>query len=216
MGIEVSLSHAQACHVRGQLAQAEEAYRQVLSSDPQCSGALEGLGVLVFQQGRAAEAVQLFGRAAALNAKSARLQANLGEALRVVKQFEKAAEHLKAAVALDPRVAQTWNSLGLLATDRTCPAEAEPSFREAIKLNPKVMAARVNLANVLHSLGRVDEAIAELRLVLESEPDNVLALANLGQMLGEAGPRNFAEAERLCRRAVELAPKLATALERPG
>jgi tetratricopeptide (TPR) repeat protein len=210
MGIEEILGDAQACHVRGQHVRAEELYLQVLASDPGGVGALEGLGVLVFQQGRAAEAVGLFGRAVALRPQSARLQANLGEAFRVVKQPGKAREHLTAAAALDPALAQTWNSLGLLA------AEERRSFREAIRLNPKVMAARVNLANALHDVGRLDEAIAVLRSVIETEPYNILALTNLGQMLCETPAKNLAQAERLCRRAVELAPGLASALNGLG
>ena len=140
----------------------------------------------------------------------------MGEALWAVKQFEKAEEHLKAAAALDPRMAQTWNSLGLLATDRSCPAVAEPSFREAIKLNPRVMAVRVNLANALHSLGRVDEAIAELRVVLEAEPHNVRALANLGQMLCEAGHGMLGEADPPLPPGRGARSEPGHGLERPG
>ncbi len=216
MGIEDLFREAQACHLRGQLVQAEERYRQVLALDPRAVGALEGLGVLLFQQNRAAGAVELFSRAVPLNPRSARLQANLGEALRTVKQLDKAHEHLSAALALDPTLAQTWNSLGLLAADHRRHTEAESRFREAIRLNPRVMAARVNLANALHSLGRLDEAIAELRVVIGAEPNNILALTNLGQMLCETNPKDLGNAESLCRQAVGLAPHLASALNGLG
>ncbi len=216
MRIEDIFREAQACHLRGQLVQAEERYRQVLAIDPRAVGALEGLGVLLFQQNRAAGAVEYFSRAVPLNPRSARLQANLGEALRTVKQLDKAQEHLSAAVTLEPTLAQTWNSLGLLAADYRRHAEAESRFREAIRLNPRVMAARVNLANALHSLGRLDEAVAELRVVIEAEPNNILALTNLGQMLCETDPKDLGNAESLCRRAVQLAPHLASALNGLG
>jgi tetratricopeptide (TPR) repeat protein len=167
--------------------------------------------VLVFRQGRADLAVELFGRGVALQPQSARLQANLGEALRAARQIDKAREHLGAAVALDPSLAQAWNSLGLLAADQRRPAEAESRFREAIRLNPQVMAAQVNLANALHDLGRLDEAVAVLQAVIDAEPSNVLALTNLGQMLCETRPKILAQAETYCRRAVQLAPNLASA-----
>ncbi len=216
MGIEDTFREAQACHVRGQLVQAEERYRQVLALEPRAVGALEGLGVLLFQQGNAPLAVEFFSRAVPLNPRSARLRANLGEALRSVKQLEGAHEHLSAAAALDPTLAQTWNSLGLLAADQKQHGDAEARFREAIRLNPRVMAARVNLANALHGLGRLDEAIAELRIVIEAEPNNVLALTNLGQMLCDRRPKDLAQAESLCRLAVGLAPSLASALNGLG
>ena len=198
------------------LALAERRYRQVLATDPQSVAALEGLGVLLFQQGRAGEAVQLFGRGVALQPKNARLRANLGEALRTVKQIDQAREHLNTAAGLDPELAQTWNSLGLLAADQGRPDEAETAFRKAFRLNPKFNAARVNLGNALHELGRLDEAITELESVVAAEPDNVLALSNLGQMLCETRPPRFAEAETLCRRAVQLAPALPSALNGLG
>jgi tetratricopeptide (TPR) repeat protein len=211
MRIEDILKDAHACHARGQTAQAEERYRQVLEADPCSVTALEGLAVLVFQQGRAAEAVQLFSRGVTLQPRSTRMHANLGEAFRTVKQFDKAREHLDTAARLDPGFAQTWNSLGLLAADLRRPTEAETAFRTAVRLNPKATATRVNLANALHDLGRLHEAIAELQAVIALEPDNILALTNLGQMLCETRPVPFADAERLCRRAVELAPNLASA-----
>ena len=66
------------------------------------------------------------------------MQANLGEALsKRSNNLDKAPEHLDTSAALDPGLAQTWNSLGLLAADLRRPADAETAFRTAVGLNPK-------------------------------------------------------------------------------
>ena len=68
------LAEARALQSKGRLAEAETLYRQVLESHPNAAQALDGLGVLVFQQGRASEAAKLFGMAVANRPQSARLR----------------------------------------------------------------------------------------------------------------------------------------------
>ena len=57
---------AKSLQFRGRVAEAEALYREVLREEPDAAEALEGLGVLVFQQGRAAEAADLFARGVAI------------------------------------------------------------------------------------------------------------------------------------------------------
>jgi tetratricopeptide (TPR) repeat protein len=217
MATDDLLEGAQACHLNGRLAEAEQFYRHVLEADPDSVRALEGLGLLLFQRGQAAHAARFLRRGVDLRGDSARLHANLGEALRVLKQFERAHEHLRKAVSLQPELAQAWNSLGLLATDQRRHRDAELAFREAIRLKPAHTAARVNHANALRNLQRKNEAIASLRAVLGIEPNNITALVNLGQMLCETGDhKQFAEALALCRRAVTLAPDRPALLDALG
>ena len=53
---------AKGLQFRGRVDEAEAIYREVLRDEPGDAEALEGLGVLVFQLGRAAEAADLFAR----------------------------------------------------------------------------------------------------------------------------------------------------------
>src|SRR5262249_14997790 len=164
---------------------------------------------LVFQQGRAAEAADLFDRAVAICPESARFHANLGEALRSIGQIENAIAHLRRATELDPKLPHAWNSLALLAQSQGRFADAEASCREAIRLAPRLTAAYINLGNPLSSLGRPSEAAAALREALRIEPHNYVALMNLGSALCDLNdPALLSEAESLCRRAVALAPQV--------
>lgn len=66
-----------------------------------------------------------------------------------------------------------------------------------------VRQVRVVLANSLLGLKKYPEAEEQLRAILEDDPDDVLALNNLGYNLADQG-RKIAEAEQLVRRAIEL------------
>ena len=57
---EGTIARAQALHVQGRLDEAEALYREALHEMPNALRALEGLGVLLFQRGRAEEAATLF------------------------------------------------------------------------------------------------------------------------------------------------------------
>ena len=212
-----ALARALALHAQGQLAAAEKLYLEVLQSQPNAFRAIEGLGTLAFQQGRANEAAALFARGLAIRPESARTHANLGEALRVLGRLDVAIVHLRRAAALDPTLAQVYNSLGMVAFDQGSRDEAEAAYREAIRLAPRLAAARINLANVYHARHREIDAVAELRVALEIEPDNPIALATLGQVLSKIGdPDLLDEAQSLCRRATMLAPQFPHSFESLG
>ena len=203
-----SIEAARALQLQGRTAAAEALYRELLQNQPDDVGALEALGVLVFQHGRAHEALPLFARAVAIRPGSARMLANLGEALRVVGRQNEALDHLRKAVAIDPTLAQSWNSLGLLAFDQRRYAEAETSYRESIRLRPKFVAAFINLGYTLLALKRIAEAAEVHRAALAIDPNNPVALTSLGQALCElADPESLEEAEAVSRRALALAPR---------
>ena len=86
-------------------------------------------------------------------------------------------------------------------------AAALHAYRTAIRLRPRFVHAHINLANTLALLGQPMKAADELRVALSIEPNNLLALTNLGSLLSEMDdPALLAEAESVCRRAVALAP----------
>ncbi len=59
-------------------------------------------------------------------------------------------------------------------------AQAAREYQELIQLHPEITAAHANLAGVLISLGRFDEAIAQYRAALDQSPDNHALELNLG------------------------------------
>lgn len=93
--------------------------------------------------------------------------------------------------------------------------EAVEVCRAGLARHPGYLSARVTLGRALLELGRLDDARAELSLVVGSAPDNLAAirgLAEIHQRRGELG-----EALSYFRRALELArhdPELEETVER--
>ena len=94
----------------------------------------------------------------------------------------------------------------MIAKDAGDGAQALRMFEAAIKINPRFFDARYYRGVVLGTLGRVDDAIAELRSALALAPDN----ANAHYALGNALARDARENEALeeFAKATELAPSL--------
>ncbi len=71
------------------------------------------------------------------------------------------------------------------AAGRQAWADAETSYRQAIKLDPGIVAAHLGLGNALGVAERWDEAAAEYREVLRLDPANERAQQRLGEALAE-------------------------------
>jgi tetratricopeptide (TPR) repeat protein len=83
-------------------------------------------------------------------------------------------------------------------------------LRRAVAISPDFVEARVNLANALRSVGRLEEAVAGYRLALLSKPDFVAAHVALATALRLM--RRTDEAETSCRCALGVRPDSAAAL----
>jgi len=71
------------------------------------------------------------------------------------------------------------------------------------------MSATIQLATTAHQEGRLDEAEQFYKTILESQPEHLDALNNLGALLLQNN--RFEEAEEYCKKAIELKPDFAEA-----
>lgn len=70
--------------------------------------------------------------------------------------------------------------------------EARAQYEAALRLDPKLVAARVNLGRLLHAAHRLAEAEVEFRNARTLDPGNVLAAFNLGVTLEDQGKTDAA------------------------
>jgi tetratricopeptide (TPR) repeat protein len=80
-------------------------------------------------------------------------------------QFVEAENYFRKAIAVDGGLPMAHNNLGWALYKQNRFGDAIQSYRDALKLNPDLALARINLATLFWTLGRIDEARA-LWLVL--------------------------------------------------
>ena len=79
----------------------------------------------------------------------------------------------------EPGFAEAWYNLGTIEQCVNRYADAADHLREAVKLDPTLVNARINLGNALLGLGRTEEAHAEYAEALKHRPNNAEATWNL-------------------------------------
>ena len=100
-------------HQAGRSADAARRYHNLLASQPDNADALHLFGVLHYQNGYFVRAVELIGRAAALQPETAAYHANLAEAHRALGQHQEAMDCCRTALRLQPDYPEAANNLGL-------------------------------------------------------------------------------------------------------
>lgn len=206
--LQIALEH----HRNGRLRQAESGYRALLGIDPQNAEAAHWLGVLIFQAGRADEAVPLLERATEAKPEDAAFWHNLGQAYLSTGRADDAIAAFDRAVAINPSGPEPLVSAATARLGRRTGGDLEA----AIDLLGKARASGVNTAEVDEKLGlalllsgRPDDAITSLVAALEKSSNNPDIYYQLGTAhLQKQDP----DGARLClRHAMALKPDHALA-----
>jgi Tfp pilus assembly protein PilF len=112
----------------------------------------------------------------------------------------------RKALEFDPDLAQAHASLAFVLFWWDHDAErAEQEFRRALAQNPGYATGHHWYGNVLLSLDRVDEALAELETAHRADPLSLIIGTERSAALYHA--RRFVEAEDLLRRTIDLDPR---------
>ncbi|MBI1206285.1 MAG: tetratricopeptide repeat protein [Azospirillum sp.] len=125
-------------------------------------------------------------------------------ALQVKGRGADAERAYRKIVQRNPRHAEAYHHLGLLALAGGRRDDAERQIRKALDCDPDLAGAWSNLGVVLRGLNRLDEAIGCYRRAVALQPEHVDALYNLANALKTSGAAD--EAIGLLRRAVDLRP----------
>src|SRR5438874_2739202 len=132
------LDEAVAHHQRGELARAEELYRQVLDRAGEDADALHLLGMICLQSQRPADA-------AVLEPKNLQTRLHLGIALRTVGDQDGALEELREALAIDPNFPEAHYNIGVILQDQGETAQASVHYQRTIELVPDFAQSYNNL-----------------------------------------------------------------------
>ncbi|MFC5359489.1 tetratricopeptide repeat protein [Azospirillum himalayense] len=159
-------------HLAGRLAEAAQDYRVVLDVDPAQPDALHLLGVAEAQRGAHAAAAALIARSLRLRPDAAAPWANLGGALRVLGDAERADAALTRALAFDPALADALTNLGSVRHALADHPAALAWLERAERLRPGHPDTALNRGVVLRDARRFAESDACLDALLAAQPDH--------------------------------------------
>ena len=175
-----TLRRATAHHQRGQLGEAEQLYRQVLTRQPKNFDALHLFGVLMHQRGMSLEALALIREALKANERSAAALSNQAIVLAALDRPDDAMVSYDRAITLKPDFAEALNSRGNLLIKLGRTADALVSYEQAVAADPRFIDALVNSATALRLLGRETDAAGAYARALAIDPSRVEIWITLG------------------------------------
>ncbi|HUP24759.1 MAG TPA: tetratricopeptide repeat protein [Thermoanaerobaculia bacterium] len=210
---------------RGELESAIGLLRTVLELRPDYLPARSRLGDLLLTADRPTEARAVFSGIASGGSEEPWGALGLGKVELRLGAHQSAIEHLERALRLAPEHAETryllataYRDLG--RTDRaaellrgleqgTRPARPSDALLRRVLENRQDLQATIKTANALLAAGRVDEAEALYRSVLEYDPQHYDASYDLGVLYGRTG--RYEQARESLEAAVKVRPASADA-----
>jgi eukaryotic-like serine/threonine-protein kinase len=130
--------------------------------------------------------------------------------------LEASRKHFEAALRLDPNYAPALAGLSHvegyyyrdLDSDLAHLQRSEQLAKQALAIDPQLPEAHIALGRVFGVRYQYADAVRELRLVVQSEPENALAWDILSWALAYQTPPEATEAEKAAREAIRLNPSL--------
>lgn len=212
--IALLLQKGHALHQRGLITEAEAAYKEILTVEPNNFDALHLLGVAAFQRGDNLLSHNLLTRAVELNPSQATAHTNLGNTLQALGNITEAIACHDQAIALAPRHQSAHLNRGDALHDAGRLSEALSSYDRALEIDDSTPEAHNNRSNVLLDMGRIADAVQGFSQALKLRPHYVEAMANKGSALRMLG--SYDEALTCIEEALSLAPTHSYALNNRG
>ena len=203
------LDHGLAAHRDGELAVANERYRQIPASSPFYADACYYRAFIHFQLQNLPAAIALFDEALALRPEQPAWLNDHGIAAASLGEHGDAAVFLQRAVDLAPQfalahcnLAKSLRALGQLG-------DALRHFDAALKLDASLVDAALNLGGLFEVINRPLDAVESYRHAAAAAPDHPLPQMLLGTVLNHV--QRYREVAACFERAATLAPDSADA-----
>jgi len=171
----------------GDFQSSERIYREILEAAPKNPDALHGLGTILLQQSKPAEAVKYLEQALETGRVPGQFFVNLAVALEHSGKVGKALKVLKRGVSQDREDAFLHQSLGVFLYNRSREDEAMRSLQKAAKLNSELPRLQLMLGDIHIKNGREDQALVCYQRHLEQSPDDRRVISRVAYLLGKSG-----------------------------
>jgi tetratricopeptide (TPR) repeat protein len=164
-------------------ARAEKVWRQILATHPDDKETHNRLGSLFAVQDRTNDAISEFKKSLPSHGGATGLVA-LHQRLGDLPQWVSAEQTFADQHPLD---AGAWSELGLVRRTLRQYELALQAYKHAVDLKADSCAARVDVANALVDLNRIDPAMEHLRRCLKTDASYYPAVVNMGEAYLEKG-----------------------------
>ncbi len=192
--IQATLDAAIRCHDAGDLQQAEQLYRRVLTADPRHAKATYLMGLLAHQLGKHDQAERAISSAIRLDGGQPTFHTTLGEVYRSLGRLSDAVVCYRHALRMNGNNPAAYNNLGsLLQAQGDLPA-AMDCYRSAIQLQAEYADAHHNLAIAWQQQGDFVQAAASFAEAARIRPDFLAAQLGQASMLYAQGKNDEAAA----------------------
>ncbi len=196
-------------HLFGQnrFAEAEDALKLAIASDPKAVDAYVDLGNLYLRGlHKISEAANAFREAIRLKANQAGAHLGLGSALAMQGESDAAVTEFGLAAKFAPKDPVPSHELGRLYASEKKYDKALVAMNKALQIQPGYMPARLDRGDIFVAKGSLDKALVEYQAAAKALPG--LALAHLKVGAVYQSQKKWAEAEKAFLKATEADPKM--------
>ncbi len=176
MDLEAEFVRGVRLHQAGQLAEAEAAFRRILSADKRHARAMTRLATLQMQRGETEDGLRTMDASLQIDPKQPLAHANRGNALSGMGDLEAALAAYDRALALEPNMAATHFYRGNVLVSLERFDEALRAYDECVARAPSHAAAHGARAMLLLHLRRFEEALSSADRSLKLLPSEQNAL----------------------------------------
>jgi tetratricopeptide (TPR) repeat protein len=166
----------------GEVDKAIAEYEKALKINPRFPEALSNLGGQYFRKGNVKQAEAHFRRAIEVYPNFIQALSNLGAALNKLGHSKQALPHLQKALALDPEFAVAYFNLGNAHFGVGNLDEAEEAFHTAVQNGVDFLSLHWKLYEIHLKKGRRNQAINELKIILQMDPQHPDAKKKLKEL----------------------------------
>lgn len=161
---EENLKQAALAHEEGRLADAERAYREILSENPDSGSVLNALGTVLLEQSQPNKAKRVFEKAVHLNPPDLSAYYNLGRLKQMEGDDEGAITIYRAIIKHQSKFGLAWNNMGVAYREIGDPEEAISCFRRAVAFAPDMAEAWNNQGVAQDSFHLLEDGSTDYRL----------------------------------------------------
>ncbi len=162
-------------------------FRHALSVTKDNALANTNLGLALFAEGKAEEAIDHYTRAIHIAPADTLPHLNRGIVYAKLGQYEQAINDYNVAIRLKPDDVSIYEQRGLAYAQLGQHRSAIEDFNKAISINPGYTNAYYNRGTLYQNLGQYQLAISDLSVAIRLKPDNPSAYFNRGSVFINLG-----------------------------